>query len=205
MDASIKFWNGAARKYAQSDISNVALYEKKLALTQKYFTPETQVMEYGCGTGSTALIHAPHVGNILGLDSSSEMIEICHERLAESEVTNASFKCGTVFDTETDNLDVILALNVLHLIPDYPAAIAETFRLLKPGGVFISGTVCLSGFTYSWLRPVVWVAAPLGFIPKVIFLSKEDVNHALTAAGFNIEETLPDAGRSHFVVARKPA
>ena len=182
----------------------MALYERKLALTQNYFTPESKVMEFGCGTGSTALIHAPLVASILGMDSSSEMIEICHEKLAESDIENASFKCGTVFDAEVDDLDAILALNVLHLIPDYPATIAEAFRLLKPGGVFIPGTVCLAGFPYSLLRPVLWVAAPLGLVPKVLFLSEDDISQALTSAGFEIIETLPDAGRSHFVVARKP-
>lgn len=56
-----KFWNGTARKYAASQIGDMAGYERTLARTRSYLHPDDRVLEIGCGTGTTALIHAPNV------------------------------------------------------------------------------------------------------------------------------------------------
>lgn len=42
-------WDKIARKYAQTPVSNVAVYREKLARTQRRFTPQTEVFEFGCG------------------------------------------------------------------------------------------------------------------------------------------------------------
>ena len=56
-----RFWNRIAGKYARQPISDEETYEKKLAITRKYLTPESEVFEFGCGTGSTAILHARKV------------------------------------------------------------------------------------------------------------------------------------------------
>ena len=61
MISSNKFWNKHAEGYAKRVVPNETIYQEKLAMTQRYFNDEMSVMEFGCGTGSTALIHAPHV------------------------------------------------------------------------------------------------------------------------------------------------
>ena len=48
------FWNRIAKKYAASPISDEAAYKHKLELTQARMTPETEALEFGCGTGGTA-------------------------------------------------------------------------------------------------------------------------------------------------------
>jgi len=40
-------------------------------ITQQYFQATWRVLEFGCGTGSTAIVHASHVDHILATDLSS--------------------------------------------------------------------------------------------------------------------------------------
>ena len=74
MVKSTKFWDKIAEKYAKQPIADEASYQKKLQVTQGYFKPEMKVLEFGCGTGSTAIIHAPYVKHIRGIDISENMI-----------------------------------------------------------------------------------------------------------------------------------
>ena len=60
-----KFWDRMAKGYAKSPVKDQAAYEKKLEITRGCFPPDAEVLEFGCGTGSTALLHAPHVKHYL--------------------------------------------------------------------------------------------------------------------------------------------
>ena len=68
-----KFWDKIADHYSKQPIADEAAYQKKLQVTQAYFQPEMEVLEIGCGTGSTALIHAPYVKHIRAIDFSANM------------------------------------------------------------------------------------------------------------------------------------
>ena len=83
MNSSISFWNRSAARYAQRPIADQNAYLRKIALTQKYLNPEMDVLEFGCGTGSTALIHAPRVRSYLATDASPRMIDIARKRKTE--------------------------------------------------------------------------------------------------------------------------
>ncbi|MEM6403851.1 MAG: SAM-dependent methyltransferase, partial [Cyanobacteria bacterium P01_D01_bin.116] len=58
MSNSAKFWDNIAEKYSKDPIADEAAYQKKLQVTQEYFKPDMEVLEFGCGTGGTAIIHA---------------------------------------------------------------------------------------------------------------------------------------------------
>ena len=74
MSSGFGFWNRIARRYARQPVADQAAYEHKLAVTQGYLRPEMELVEIGCGTGSTALVHAPRVRHITAFDGSSAMI-----------------------------------------------------------------------------------------------------------------------------------
>jgi ubiquinone/menaquinone biosynthesis C-methylase UbiE len=76
MDRSARFWDRIAKRYARRPVTDEAAYQKKLQVTREYFNSESEVLEFGCGTGSTAIAHAPHVNHIHAIDISSKMIKI---------------------------------------------------------------------------------------------------------------------------------
>jgi ubiquinone/menaquinone biosynthesis C-methylase UbiE len=121
------FWNGMARRYADSPVRNPENWEKTLELTRARLAPEAEVLELGCGTGSSALRLAPHLARYTGTDDASGMIGIAREKLAETPVEGLSFETARTGDGSLPEgpFDAVLAFNLLHLVPDLPATLAE--------------------------------------------------------------------------------
>ena len=200
-----QFWDKVATRYSQQPISDQQTYARKLEATQSYMRPDMRILEIGCGTGSTAIQHAPHVSEIDATDISSAMINIGKERAAKAGVTNIEFSTQSIetLSAGAYQYDMVLALNVVHLLKDHRAAIEKIHNLTKPGGLFISSTVCL-GDRMRLLRPVIAVMQWIGKAPYVSFLKSEQVTSEIMDAGFAIEERW-NHGRMNtlFMVARK--
>ncbi|GAB5470910.1 MAG: hypothetical protein Kilf2KO_39400 [Rhodospirillales bacterium] len=202
------FWDRVAERYAKRPISDEAAYRRKLEATQALMRPEMEVLEFGCGTGSTALLHAPFVKRILATDISSKMIEIAEAKAAAEGIANVTFQ-RAAFDEiapAEPGFDMVLGLNILHLLPDRDAGIARVHRLLKPGGLFVSSTVCL-GDGMAYFKLIAPLGRALGLMPLVRVFKVEDLLASLTRGGFQIEQQWqPGAGKrfkSVFAIARK--
>ena len=202
----VSFWNKIARSYAKRPISNVPAYEETLAHVRQHLRPDHQVLEVGCGTGSTALLLAPSVASYIGSDLSPEMIAIAQEKYALNPIDGLSFCVARaeLDDVEAESLDVVLAFNLYHLVPDLEAALAAAHRVVKPGGLFITKTPCIGKMWY--LRPVIKAMQLFGKAPQVTFLTNASYEAAIEKAGFRIIETAYYAAKTNnrFVVARKP-
>lgn len=205
MAPSDKFWDKIALKYSKRPVPDEAVYQQKLRITQGYFRPDWDVLEFGCGTGSTAIVHAPHVRHIRAIDISSRMIEIAQGKADAAGIGNVSFETGTIegLDVPDRTYDAVLGLSILHLLEDKDAAIAKVYRMLKPGGVFVSSTFC-GGDTMKWLRFVLPIGQFFGKMPYVDLFTRRDLRESQEAAGFTIDhEWQPGKGKAVFIVAKK--
>ena len=199
-----EFWDRVAPSYSKRPITDAESYARKLAATQALMRPNMRVLEFGCGTGSTALEHAPHVAHIEATDVSAVMIAIGREKAEHAGIDNVSFRQSGVeeFDAD-DSYDMVLALNLLHLLPDRMAALSKVHRLLKPGGLFISSTVCLADRMW-FLRPVIPVLQWIGKAPFVSFVGANDVLREVAVAGFEEQEHWAHGrANSLFLIASK--
>lgn len=202
------FWNGMARRYAASPVRSPENWETTLALTAARLSPGDRVLELGCGTGTTALRLAGHTSVYVGTDDASAMIEIAREKLAEAPVPGLSFETARPGDGSLPEgpFDAVTAFNLLHLLPDLPAALAEARARLKPGGLLITKTPCLGGNRFALLWPVVMGLRLVGKAPPVRFLRPARLEAEIAGAGFEILERgdYPAMPPSRFVVARAP-
>jgi ubiquinone/menaquinone biosynthesis C-methylase UbiE len=205
MDQSAKFWDRIAKRYSKRPIADEATYQKKLEITREYLRPDMEVLEFGCGTGSTALLHAPFVKHILATDISSKMIEIAQGKADAQNVENVTFRC-TAIDTLSlpdQTLDAVLGLNILHLVENKDAVIAKIHKMLKPGGVFVTSTACIADMMRIF-RVVVPVGRFLRLIPMVKVFSTKELQDSLTDAGFKIDyQWQPGKNKAVFIVAKK--
>ena len=199
-------WDAVAERYAKARISDPAGYEAGLERVRSHLGPEMRVLEMGCGTGMTARKLAPSVAHLTGTDASAAMIGIARRTAAEEGPGNISFEVLPVGGPALagEPFDAVLAFNLLHLVEDLGAALADMAGRVRPGGLIVSKTTCLSAMPV--LRPVVAVMRLVGKAPPVLFLSADDLEEAHGRAGLEIVETRAQRSRPprHLIVARRP-
>lgn len=211
LDGDARFWDRAARKYAANPIADPGGYQRTLDATRAHLKSGDLALEFGCGTGTTALRLASSVARIIATDLSAEMIAIAREKAAAQGIGNVSFEVATFAGAPWHDatFDVVLAFNVLHLVAPLPDALGGAHRLLGPGGVLISKTPCL-----KLMNPAIRALVPLmrlvGRAPStVVFFTADELEAAFVTAGFEIVERGWHATRGGndaraFLVARKP-
>lgn len=208
MQHAATFWDRTAEKYAKSPIADPKAYNDTLARTRSYLATGDRVLEIGCGTGSTALLLAENVSEIVATDISPKMIEIAGRKAQAQGIANARFEVADVEDATRGSgpYDAVLAFNLVHLLEDAPAAIASVHAALKPGGLFISKTVCQPGagapLKFRLIKFILPLMQWLGKAPYVNFMAADALDALITSRGFTILETL-DQPPSRYIVARK--
>lgn len=203
---SARFWDRIADRYARKPVADEAAYQRKLQITRSYLRADMTVMEFGCGTGSTALAHAPAVSRIDAIDISARMIAIARGKADTAGIGNVSFRRAAVddFRAPPGAYDAVLGMSVLHLLDHRDAAIAKVRELLKPGGVFVSSTACIGDFMW-YFKLIAPIGRALGLLPLVRVFTEADLVDSLTRHGFEIAERWqPGRGKGVFIVARKP-
>jgi len=206
MSINTVFWDWIANRYSRQTVGDDASYRKKLTVSQQYFDTESRVLEFGCGTGSTAIHHAPAVGHIHATDISSKMLAIAEAKAKTAALKNISFEQTSLpeLNSPNESWDAILAMSILHLVDNKEAEIERVFELLKPGGVFISSTICIGdgGIGFKLLAPIFkWI--PL--LPAISVFSQQQLISSIESAGFTTEYNWqPGNDKAVFVVARKP-
>ena len=200
------FWDRLAERYAAQPVKDPKSYEITLDRVRAHLKPADRVLEIGCGTGTTALKLADAAAEITATDVSGKMIEIAQRKADAANVSNVSFEVAEVdaIEARAASLDAVLALSLIHLLEDRDRAIARVFELLKPGGIFVSSTVCL-GDSMKWFRFVGPIGRALGLMPYVSVFSVHELEQSIRRAGFDIEiQWQPGDGRTVFIIARKP-
>ena len=145
MEKIKNFWDKAAPQYAQDKIKDMVSYEKKLKKTQSYFNKNMHVLEIGCGTGMTGVLHAPFVKEYVTADISSQMVDLARKRAFEASVKNMKFEVNSYnnLSIPDGSMDALLAMSLLHLVQMPDDCLRMIHKKLRKDGLFISSTMCL--------------------------------------------------------------
>jgi cyclopropane fatty-acyl-phospholipid synthase-like methyltransferase len=212
MTNAARFWNKMARKYSRDAIKDMASYEYTLERSRSYLKSTDHVLELGAGTSSTAMLLAGDVASYVASDLSSEMVAIGHERLRENPISSLDIRVGSVddFADAGETFDVIMGLNLFHLVEGPDAVFSQIHDMLPTGGLFISKTACLADWPNAFMRfairSMIGVVTRLGFVPRPVHFFKIKTLEALIeGAGFEIIESgnHPVSPPSRYIVARK--
>jgi len=101
--------------------------------------PGMKVLDLASGTGEPAISLASKVGStghVTALDLSAELLEIANQRAQARQLTNFSTRQADAQDLPFPNhsFDLITCRFGVMFFEDSQKALAETFRVLKPGG-----------------------------------------------------------------------
>jgi ubiquinone/menaquinone biosynthesis C-methylase UbiE len=205
-----RFWDRSSRRYARSRIKDQAGYERTLARVRENLRPGDDVLELGCGTGTTALRLADGVRSYLATDLAGEMIAIARKKRGATPIPGLVFRAATAeaLTQEAGRFDVVLGFNYLHLVRDVPGTLRSIHALLKPEGLFISKTPCL-GEMNPLIRLVLLPAMrAVKLAPHVSVFDGAVLQELIRDAGFDVlaREEHASKGRDYrpYVVGRRP-
>jgi 2-polyprenyl-3-methyl-5-hydroxy-6-metoxy-1,4-benzoquinol methylase len=208
MDKSEKFWDRQAESFTDHGQGIQLAENKDFQSILKYLNSDATVLDYGCATGIISNAIADKAKEVHAIDISSKMIEIAKTRARALNLENVNYAPGTIFDDrfQAGSFDMVLAFRVIHMLKSPSDVVSRINQLLKPGGVFISVTACMSSYK-ALMGIAVFLLGKTGIIPEHInFFKLPELEGLMTGAGFQIleSEKMDDSTPHYCIVARKP-
>ena len=110
--------------------------------------PGQTVLDLGSGAGLDSVLAARRVGptgRVIGVDLAEEMVEKARRNVRALALENVEFLHAQIEDLPVgeDAVDVSISNGVLNLCPDKPGALAEIYRVLRPGGSLLLADILL--------------------------------------------------------------
>jgi ArsR family transcriptional regulator len=95
-----------------------------------------RLVDIGTGTGRMIELFGPVADRVTGIDRSPEMLRLARAKLARPELAHVELRQGDMFalPLASGAADTVILHQVLHYAQQPEAAIAESARLLAPGG-----------------------------------------------------------------------
>ena len=107
------------------------------------------VLDVGCGSGTDLVIAARQAGpagKAIGVDFTEEMAKTAEEAARVAKLRTVEIRRGeaTALPVDDASVDVVIANGVINqLCPDKLAALAEAYRVLRPGGRLLLGDMAV--------------------------------------------------------------
>src|SRR5205809_4883616 len=101
-----------------------------------------QVLDLGCGDGTTALPAASRGAEVLGVDIASNLVEAGNERARALGLANCRFQEGDASDLhelEDDSFDLVVSIFGAMFAPRPFDVAKEMVRVTRPGGRIVMG------------------------------------------------------------------
>ncbi len=150
------------------------------------------VLDLGSGGGIDVILSARRVGpagRAIGVDMTDEMLALARRNAAEAGVGNVEFRKGEIesLPLADGEVDVVISNCVINLSVDKPKALAEAFRVLRPGGrLAVSDIVARGEIPTAARRSLeLWAGCVAGA------LEEDEYRRLLLEAGFEQIEIEP--------------
>jgi ubiquinone/menaquinone biosynthesis C-methylase UbiE len=153
-------------------------------------TPGLQVLDLGCGDGTTALPEAKRGANVLGVDIARNLVEAGNRRAKEAGLANVRFEEGdaTALTGQKDkSFDLVVSIFGAMFAPKPMDVAKEMVRVAKPGGRIVMGNWIPNDPTL--VAQILKVSSayspppPEGFISPMLWGVEKNVIERFGAAG----------------------
>jgi ubiquinone/menaquinone biosynthesis C-methylase UbiE len=114
-----------------------------------------------------------------GLDISQPLLDTARAKIPDATLVQGDAEQPPFPDA---SFDAVLVFAGLHHLPDWRRSVANAYRVLRPGGVF----VCFEPNKLAWYRAPMWLLRErIGiYTDDEVFLDPREVGAAMRASGF---------------------
>ncbi len=158
-------------------------------------TPGLDVLDLGCGDGTTALPAAKLGANVLGVDIASNLVEAGNARAQSLGLTNCRFQEGDASDLSDiadDSFDLVITIFGAMFAPKPFDVAKEMVRVTRPGGRIVMGNWIPGDPTL--VAQILKISSayspppPEGFVSPMTWGIEDDVIERFAAAGVSKEK-----------------
>lgn len=156
---------------------------------------DSEILDAGAGSGYLTLPAARQTeGMVTALDMDDRMLRVIEEKAKAEDIANIRLVQGDIeaVPLADDAVDFAIASLILHEVRSLSAVLAEMSRVVKPGGYFL----CL-----EYEKEESTVKGP----PMHIRIPSADMESALAAAGFHVEQKIFPKESIYIITAKKQA
>jgi ubiquinone/menaquinone biosynthesis C-methylase UbiE len=191
MSSSLQFDDEMARRVEAIYRTDDAIRRRRIVLEALHLRTGERVLDIGTGPGFVAYEMAHLIGasgQIVAIDASEPMLRLARQRCAE--MPHVQFKTGDALrlPVPDESFDVAVSVQVYEYVREVDAALAEMYRVLRPGGrAAIVST--------DW-KAIAWNATDESRMQRVLSAWTEHCAHAdlprtlrskLISAGFSVD------------------
>jgi len=182
-----KFWDRIASKFDRLEKNDIS-YKIFIDKSKEHVKADYAVLDYGCGTGLICNEIAENVKVIHAIDISTKMIEISKNKAKELNIQNIDFARTTIFDEKlkVGSFDAIIAFNIFHLLEEPQKYFQRLNQILKPGGLIISSTPCMSEAPF--LNRILKIFSFIGMTPKLNSFTSSEMEQLFLSESFKTIE-----------------
>ena len=153
-------------------------------------TEGIDVLDLGCGDGTTAIPEARLGANVLGVDIASNLVEAGNARARSLGLTNIRFQEGDASDLsglDDDSFDLVVSIFGAMFAPKPFDVAKEVVRVTRPGGRIVMGNWIPGDPTL--VAQILKISSayspppPEGFVSPMTWGVEDDVTERFTAAG----------------------
>jgi len=179
--------------WEKGDFTRIAdtMRESGEALVQRIgITKGLEVLDLGCGDGTTALPAAKLGAEVLGIDNARNLVEAGNRRAAEQGLTNIRFQEGDASNLEQvpdNSFDLVVSVFGAMFAPKPFDVAKETVRVTRPGGRIVMGNWIPNDPTL--VAQILKISSnytpppPEGFVSPMTWGVENNVIERFTAAG----------------------
>jgi SAM-dependent methyltransferase len=148
------------------------------------------VLDLGCGDGTTALPAAKLGANVLGVDIARNLVDAGNARAQSLGITNCRFQEGdatNLHELEDDRFDLVISIFGAMFAPRPFDVAKEMVRVTRPGGRIVMGNWIANDPTF--VAQLLKISAsyspppPEGFVSPVTWGVEENVIERFGSAG----------------------
>lgn len=177
-EAGVKeYFDQLAPEYDETRVKCYGSALRDILINRITLAKTSVVADIGTGTGYLAKALAQKAAHVFAIDVSPEMLAVAKREVEKEGLKNVEFIEGNAGELplEDASVDMVFANMLLHHLSDPALALAQFFRVLKPGGCVVISDI--EEHAHEWVKKEksdLW----LGF-------DREELTLWLTESGFS--------------------